>query len=125
MKTSDDNVLIQKKELINQLAIPTMEGYIFIPMNAIYYLKAAGNYTYIIYVIDGSMKKMTASKKIGYFEEALKDSPFLRIHDSYIANLTKAIKYFKGKDGSIQLVNGEYLPVSRTRKDGLFSVFGL
>ncbi|MDR1402568.1 MAG: LytTR family transcriptional regulator [Tannerellaceae bacterium] len=125
MKTVETNALIQKKELINRIAIPTMEGYVFIPMNAIYYLKAAGNYTYIIYVTDETMKKMTASKKIGYFEEVLKDSSFLRIHDSYIANLTKAVKYFKGKDGSIQLVNGDYLPVSRTRKDELFSVFGI
>lgn len=125
MYNQGDGIIFKKKEMIDRLAIPTMEGYIFIPLNIIYYLKASGNYTEIMYVDGDSMKKTIASKRLGYFDEVLNYSPFLRIHDSYIVNLTKAIKYFKGKDGSIQLTNGQYLPVSRNRKKMLFTVFGM
>ena len=125
MENVEENILLKKKEVIDRLAVPTMEGYTFIPLNVIYFLKASGNYTEIMHIDGNVMKKTVASKRLGYFDDILAHSPFLRIHDSYMVNLTKAIKYFKGKDGSIQLSNGQYLPVSRNKKELLFTVFGI
>jgi two-component system LytT family response regulator len=66
-------------------------------------------------------KKILVSKTLKYFEEALADFPFVRIHKSFLVNINEVVKYKKGKGGSVILSNGKELMVSASRKKILLS----
>ncbi|MGB5664921.1 LytR/AlgR family response regulator transcription factor, partial [Eudoraea sp.] len=68
-------------------------------------------------------KKFVVSKTLKYFEEALADYPFARIHKSYLVNVNEVIKYRKGKGGSVIVSNGKELLVSASKKKQLLSYF--
>ena len=115
---------------VPKLGIPVIKGFEFIPHDTLYYLKASGNYTVLSHIVqeEGSvrMKDTLSSKGLAYFEDKLSKCPFIRIHDSYIVNLTKITKYTReGKDGRVVLDTGKSLVVSRTRKHQLLIAFGL
>ncbi|HXR81814.1 MAG TPA: LytTR family DNA-binding domain-containing protein, partial [Saprospiraceae bacterium] len=50
-------------------------------------------------------------------EEVLISYHFLRIHNSYVINLKQVSRYIKTDGGSIEMINGAQLPISRQRKD--------
>jgi len=111
---------------INTLPVPIQGGYRLIPYKQLLYLKAEGNYTKLHFVEENKLRVELASKNLNYFEKALENGTFLRIHDSTVVNLTKVIKYFReGKEGRVELYNGQSLVVSRTRKDELLTLFGI
>ena len=91
----------------------------------IFHIKASGNYTELYVKSGGDTRKIMESKNLKYFENEFQSDPrFFRIHSSYIVNLEKITSYSKeGKDGSLQLENGTYLPVSRTYKKGFEQVY--
>ena len=110
--------------------VPVMGGYDLIPLNTLIYLKADGNYSELYHITENEEKKVMSktisSKGLKFFEEKLPTPPFMRIHDSYIVNLTKVIKYAReGKEGRVVLYNGKSLVVSRTHKNRLLVAFGL
>ena len=110
--------------------VPVIGGFDLIPLHTLIYLKADGNYTELNHIIEKegnkSMSQTLSSKGLKYFEDKLSIYPFMRIHDSYIVNLTKIIKYVReGKEGRVVLYNGKSLVVSRTRKNQLLAAFGL
>jgi two-component system LytT family response regulator len=110
--------------------VPIMGGFDLIPLNNLLYLLADGNYTELHHITEKEGKKVmtqtVSSKGLKYFEEKLSAFPFMRIHDSYIVNLTKVIKYAReGKEGRVVLYTGKSLVVSRTRKNRLLAAFGL
>lgn len=110
--------------------VPVIGGYDLIPLHTLIYLKADGNYTELYHIIekDGKqlMTKTLSGKGLKFFEEKLAKYPFMRIHDSFMVNLTKVVKYAReGKEGRVVLYNGKSLIVSRTRKNQLLAAFGL
>ena len=68
-------------------------------------------------------KKKLVSKTLKYFEEALVDSGFARVHKSYLVNVNEVVKYVKGKGGSVVLSNGKEIMVSASKKSDLLSYF--
>ncbi|NNV56951.1 LytR/AlgR family response regulator transcription factor [Limnovirga soli] len=119
VKNTTDIIDIKKQKL-NKLPVPTQEGYELINTADIEYLEAATNYTYI-HLVDNS--KITSSKNLGFYEEELKEEPFIRIHNSTIVNLTKIKSYIRGDDGWVILQNGKTLRVSKSKKDDLLLFF--
>ena len=51
------------------------------------------------------------------------DAGFLRIHQSYLANVAYLKSYSRQDGGFIELKNGKQLPVSRARKEELLNRF--
>ncbi len=87
-------------------------------VNDIIYCSAKGNYT-LIKLIEN--KEIVISKKLKYFEENLQLDYFVRIHKSFLINLSH-IKSLSKSDGiSVFMSDGQDLPVSRNSKDELFS----
>lgn len=99
--------------LSGKIAIPTQQGYTFINISEIMHLEADSNYTYI-HVHD--QEKYLASRTLKDFEDLLPPDLFFRPHHSHIINLNYIRKYLKADGGQIQLRNGEYVPVSRRKK---------
>ncbi len=107
------------KKTEGKITIPQQDGFQVLDVADIYFCKADDNYTEI-YLEE---KKIVVSKTLKYFEEALGDFPFSRIHKSYLVNVNEIHKYKKGKGGSVVLSNGKELSVSASRKAELLSYF--
>jgi two-component system LytT family response regulator len=107
-------LLSQKKDLFERVAIASYNEVLFVRVEDILYLKSDNNYT-SVYTSDPD--PILSSKNIGYYEELFENHPFSRIHNSYLVNLQKVKKYIKGKAGYIELENGAMLEVSTRRKE--------
>ncbi|MCL6274892.1 LytTR family DNA-binding domain-containing protein [Muricauda sp. 2012CJ35-5] len=102
-----------------KITIPQQDGFQVLDVSDIYFCKADDNYTEIYL----EKKKILVSKTLKYFEDALSDYAFARIHKSYLVNVGEVIKYKKGKGGSVVLSNGKELSVSASKKATLLSYF--
>lgn len=116
-----DEVLIPKTKHVNgKITIPLQDGFEVIETSDILFCKADDNYTEIYL---NTNKKKLVSKTLKYFEEALSNSSFARVHKSYLVNVNEVIKYVKGKGGSVILSNGKEIMVSASKKAQLLSYF--
>lgn len=116
-----DQILIPKTNKVNgKITIPQQDGFEILNTADILYCKADDNYTEIYL---NNNKKKLVSKTLKYFEDALTDSGFARIHKSYLVNVGEVIKYKRGKGGSVVLRNGKEVIVSASRKAELLSFF--
>lgn len=116
-----DQVLVPKTNVVNgKLTIPQLDGFEVINTADILFCKADDNYTEIYL---NTNKKKLVSKTLKYFEDALNDASFARVHKSYLVNVNEIVKYIKGKGGSVILSNGSEISVSASRKSELLSYF--
>ncbi len=106
-------------QVVGKITIPLTNGFEVLETADIVYCQADDNYTHI-HLIKG---KRLVSKTLKYFEEALEDSGFARIHKSYVVNVNAITEYKKGKGGSVTLTTGKELMVSPSRKKALLSYF--
>lgn len=125
IKTKEDalqnQVLVTKtKSVSGKITIPQLDGFEVLETSTILYCKADDNYTEIY--LNNSKKKLV-SKTLKYFEEALKDSGFARVHKSFLINVNEVIKYKKGKGGHVVLSNGKEIMVSASKKSNFLSYF--
>lgn len=111
----------QPKKNLHKLAIPTLDGLLFFDIKSIVQLEASSNYTNI-YMEDRS--KIIASKTLKDFEELLPEDIFFRTHHSHIINLSFIKRYIKGDGGQIELQNGNYVDVSRRKKEEFLKAIG-
>jgi two-component system LytT family response regulator len=107
------------KSVEGKITLPQQDGFQVLNIADIIYCKADDNYTEI-YLAN---KKIVVSKTLKYFEEALTDFPFARIHKSYLVNVNEVVKYVKGKGGSVIVSNGIELLVSSSKKKDLLAYF--
>lgn len=116
-----DEVLVPKTNSVNgKITIPQQSGFEVIETANILYCKADDNYTEIYL---NNNKKKLVSKTLKYFEDALSNSSFARVHKSYLINVNEVVKYQKGKGGSVVLSSGKEIMVSASKKSELLSYF--
>lgn len=107
------------KSIQGKLTLPQQDGFQVLNIQDILYCRADDNYTEIFL----ENKKILVSKTLKYFEDALVDYHFARIHKSYLVNVNEVVKYRKGKGGSVVISNGKELLVSASKKKELLSFF--
>ncbi|MFT6797890.1 MAG: two-component system LytT family response regulator [Maribacter sp.] len=110
---------IKAKGIAGKLTLPQQDGFQVLNIAEILYCKADDNYTEIFL----ENKKILVSKTLKYFEEALADFPFARIHKSYLVNVNEVVKYKRGKGGSVVVSNGKELLVSASKKKEFLSFY--
>ncbi len=116
-----DEVLVAKTSGVEgKITIPQQSGFEVLNTSDILYCKADDNYTEIYL---NNNKRKIVSKTLKYFEEALRDASFARVHKSYLVNVNEVVKYQKGKGGSVVLSNGKEIMVSASKKADLLSFF--
>lgn len=103
-----------------KITLPVQDGFEVIAAENILYCQADDNYTQI-FLKEG--KKKLISKTLKYFEEALTDFGFARIHKSYLVNVDEITGYKKGKGGSVVLSSGKEVLVSASQKANLLAHF--
>lgn len=119
LKALMNNLRIQSRTGLESIALPTAEGFEFVQINTITYLQAESNYTWVFlsnhtkYLVSRTLKDMSAM---------LEFPQFFRAHQSYYINLNHAKKYIRGQGGSIIMINGAEIPVSRSNRDALIKI---
>jgi two-component system, LytTR family, response regulator len=116
--------LAAKHPLQNErIVVKTGSKIKIIPVQDIHYLEAADDYVKIITAEGSFLKKQT----MGYFEEVLSSSLFVRTHRSYMVNMQQItrIDAYEKENHLAVLKNGATIPVSRAGYPKLKSVLGL
>lgn len=111
--------LTRAKPSLHKLAVPTPDGFLLIEIDHIIKCEAHSNYTDIFLSVG---KKVTITKPLKQVEDLLKDQNFFRVHQSYLVNLEYVNRYYKGKGGYVELVNGSTVSVSVRKKEELLKI---
>jgi two-component system LytT family response regulator len=96
-----------------KMAVPTVDGLIFINLKEVVRLEAKSSYTQIL-LDNGEI--VTATRTIKDYEDILPEALFCRIHNSHIINLFKIEKYNKGRGGYVTLEDGSTIEVASRRR---------
>lgn len=117
-----DETTIQKPlvPLSNKLVINQVGNALFLKHADIIYLKSDNTYTDIVC----RDRTVTASKTIKHFEGILPSPPFYRCHQSYIIHIDYITEYNRSEHTAI-LSNGQSVPISKNKKEGLFKLLQL
>ena len=119
-KVSHAKILIENLAAIHsqnrKLVLPMMEGFEVVKISEILYCEADDNFTRFFFK-DG--RKTLICRSLKFYEKALNDFGFHRIHRSHIINLDYISRYVKGKGGSVIMENGKELQVSSSKKTEL------
>lgn len=105
-----------------KLALPTLEGLIFINVDEIVYCEAESNYT--TFFLTGGRKHIV-SKTLKEYDDLLSERDFFRIHNSYLVNIKAIKKYVKGDGGYVILDNDISLDVSKRKKEAFLQKMGV
>lgn len=108
--------------LFNKIAVSSLRGLTFVPVQDIIRLEADSNYT-TFYLIDG--KKIVATKTLKDFADILEPLNFVRIHRSSLINLNHLSEYIRGEGGTVVMCDGSEVEVSRREKQHFFERIGL
>ena len=109
----------QPGSLPEKISFSTQQAIHFIAPVNIVYCESNSNYT-TLHFIDNS--KMIVSKTLKEVEDTLIHYQFYRIHHSFIVNLKHIHRYIKNDGGSIEMIDGAQLPLSRQRKQEILQV---
>lgn len=120
-ENSLENTVLQPRltQVEGKITIPLQNGFEVLEIADILYCQADDNYTKIFV---GEKKKLV-SKTLKYFEDALVDNGFARVHKSYLVNVNAVTEYRKGKGGSLVLKNGKEIMVSPSKKKAFLEFF--
>ncbi|HXB34591.1 MAG TPA: LytTR family DNA-binding domain-containing protein [Puia sp.] len=123
-KLAEKNVLHRVTTLLDHLgggkpddqkmAIPTINGYLFVNFRDILRLEAKGAYT-IFHLTNG--EQIMATGIIKEYEDLLPETMFYRIHNSHIINLNKIKKYQRGRGGYVTMEDDSLLEVATRRRE--------
>lgn len=83
-------------------------------------LEADGNYTRFV-MKDGSL--IISSRILKHYDSMLEGQQFLRVHNSHIINLMYVKRLVKADGGTIELSNGDHVPLSRRRKEVFLNAY--
>lgn len=97
-----------------KLCIASLKGFRVVEVKDILYCEASGSYTNF-HFLNG--QHLVSAKQLHEYEELLFDAGFERIHKSFLINLRHINEYIRGEGGSVILINGKEIEVSRRRKE--------
>ncbi len=115
------NFLTQNKGE-HKITLAVSEGYEFVPVNNLLYLRADGSYT-DFYLTNGTT--LTTSKNLKFFESILDGYGFYRIHNSTVINLKYIKRFNRSAGGSVIMENDEEFSISKSRREEFMEVLSL
>jgi len=97
-----------------QLVVKGQNETVFVTAAKILYLKAEKEYSVIHYTdTDENVKELVTTRHLGYWENELLEFPFLRIHKSFLVNMSHIVSFGNRK---VKLTDGNRLEMARDRK---------
>ena len=108
------NILLRNRNSFERITLPTFEGYKFVNIKDIVRCEADSNYT-DFYLNSG--EKVVVTRTLKEYEDNLSGMDFIRVHQSHMVNLKYIDRYIKGDGGTIVMMDGSEVEVSRRRKE--------
>lgn len=102
------------KPHFEKIALPTSEGYVFVPIKEILRCEASGSYT-IFHLVNKD--SILVCKNLKEYEELLNEGNFYRVHHSHLVNIDHIQRYLRGDGGQLVLTDGSVVEVSRRKKE--------
>ncbi|MEI7587635.1 LytTR family DNA-binding domain-containing protein [Runella sp.] len=111
----------------NKIAVPSLKGVTFVPIQDIVWLESDSNYTvFHLANVNGALpRKIVASRMLKEFESMLTSAQFLRVHRSALINLLRVKEYVRGEGGTAIMDDGSEVEVARSEKKGFLEKLGL
>jgi two-component system, LytTR family, response regulator len=100
----------------HKIGVTVHDGVLFVNTEEIIRAEAKGSYC-ILYMIHN--KTVTTSQSLGEIENMLSQKIFLRVHNSWIINTNFLKKYYRGKNGYMEMEDGSTVNVSIRKKGDL------
>ncbi len=119
IKALINNIHLNSRLEMENIALPTAEGFEFVHVNDIAYLEADNNYTWVHLV---SKHKYYLTRTLKEMSAMIHFPQFFRSHQSYCVNLNHVKKYVRGQGGYLVLKDGKQIPVSRANKEPLIQL---
>lgn len=116
------NIRIQSRSGLENIALPTHDGFTMVHINDITYLHAESNYTWVHLT---SQKKYLITKTLKDLEEMLEFPQYFRPHKSYLVNLNHVDRYIRGQGGYMVMKDHVQIPVARAQKVDLLRLLKL
>lgn len=107
------NKAIKASDFGDRIALYTADQISIKELSDIYYCNSEGNYTHFFFS-DGS--SLLVSRTLKDFDEMLSGKGFLRVHQSYLVNMTHVDAFVRHDGGYLVLKNSEKIPVSTRRR---------
>lgn len=108
-----------QSEKPERIVLPTTNGFRMVPIKEIVRAESESNYTNF-HLEDGT--RLMVSRTLKEFENTLLQGGFYRIHRRHIVNMDRVTRYIKGKGGEVEMSDGNFLPVSRDRKEDFIRI---
>ena len=108
---TEDNEVVPEEDDKNVISVHADRKTHIVKLANIVYLESAGEYVRL-HLADGT--KLVTLFRLKNMENTLQSSQFMRVHRSYIVNLTHITGYTKGR---IFLSNEDYVPIGENYKE--------
>lgn len=105
------NIREKRKTEQNVLYINSDSAIEAIPFHEIYFIKSSGSYS----LFQLKDRSILSTKNLGFYEQLLPDTFFIRSHHSYIVNAQKIKQIIRGRSGEILLKNDIRIPISQRK----------
>ncbi|MES2808382.1 MAG: LytTR family DNA-binding domain-containing protein [Bacteroidota bacterium] len=102
-----------------KIALPQQKEIRYVPVTDIIRCEADNVYTFF-YLQNG--ERILVSKSLKEFAGLLEPNGFFRAHQTHLVNVTAIKSWLKEDGGTLQLNNGDKIPVSRPNRDRLKTV---
>jgi two-component system, LytTR family, response regulator len=97
----------------NFLMLPTCKGIEVIDKETIIRVEAVSNYSKLFFK---SGKVLVVAKVLSRIESQLSSPQFIRIHRTHLINKQFIQRYRNGEKACVELLNGELIDVSKSKK---------
>lgn len=98
---------------LHKIAMPTTNGYKFIPVNQIVRCEADGNYVRICLKNEPSF---LATRRLKELEDVLDPEKFVRVHRSHVINLDFVEQFLRSEGGVVFMSDGTQISVARAHR---------
>jgi two-component system LytT family response regulator len=116
------NIHIQSHTGLENIALPTSDGFSMVHVNDISHLQADSNYTWVHLL---NQKKYLVTKTLKDMEEMLQFPQYFRPHKSYLVNLNHVDRYIRGQGGYLVMKDSTQIPVARGQKSEMMKVLNI
>ena len=106
---------------IKKIAIPSKDGYYFVDVDEILYVKGEGSYV----EIHTKNKTYVSSKNLKHYGEIFENLDFYRANKSFIVNKSKISKYIRENGGMIVMQDQQKVLISRAKRVELKDILGI
>ena len=121
LEGAQEKIKVLKSNLQNKtnikLALPTNEGYQYVHVSDIIKCEAKGNYTQFHMMNE----KLLVCKTLKLYEEILENSTFFRISRTHLININHIKKYFRKRNPSVAMIDGQILSISQSKKEAFLN----